>query len=437
MRRTLLVVALVTGLLAATHFYALAGATAETCRGLTATLVGSPDAVLTGTPGPDVVVTNGARSVVTGDGDDVVCTTNTPARSSGVDVEVDAGPGDDVVDTTAERGNPVAGTTLGDGDDAFDGGPPDDSVDARDAGHDTVRTGGGNDFVGTGSGTGVDADFVDTEASGDQLFVDGTVSVVSQLSGGDGRDNLVVNVPSAGRWVFDNRTGEVRHDGVTTWRWAHVEQFFFGQTKAVGRISFVGGPEEELLYVTTSAFAGARLGAGNDDVYVGSPRLAGRPAVRAGAGRDHLFLLPYGTQAPVHRAELDLGSGPLRYVDRKGRRTSLLVTGFEGADVHGRSVRIIGSRRDDTLVAWSCDVELQGRAGQDYLGMLTQDECGPSSRRAFFGGPGDDRLIGSGHADLLVGGPGRDRADGNEGRDRCAAEVRTSCELPLSRRMFA
>ena len=57
-------------------------------------------------------------------------------------------------------------------------------MDARDAGHDTVRTGGGNDFVGTGSGTGVDADFVDTEASGDQLFVDGTVSVVSQLSVG-------------------------------------------------------------------------------------------------------------------------------------------------------------------------------------------------------------------------------------------------------------
>ena len=40
----------------------------------------------------------------------------------------------------------------------------------------------------------------------------------------------------------------------TTWRWAHIQQIFFGQTKAVGRISFVGGPEEELLYVTTSAY---------------------------------------------------------------------------------------------------------------------------------------------------------------------------------------
>ena len=65
---------------------------------------------------------------------------------------------------------------------------------------------------------------------------------------------------SAGRWVFDNRTGEARHDGVTAWRWEGLEQFFMTQIKAVGRLSFVGGPADDLLYVSTSAFAGARLG---------------------------------------------------------------------------------------------------------------------------------------------------------------------------------
>jgi hypothetical protein len=272
---------------------------------------------------------------------------------------------------------------------------------------------------------------VDAGASGDQLFVTGSIGVGAQVSGGAGGDDLSVIVPSAGRWVFDNRRGEVRHDGATAWRWLSVEQFFFGQIKTVRRISFIGGPAEELLYVSTSAFADARLGAGNDDVFIASPRrLSGTPPVNAGAGRDRLQFVPYGTRSPVPRTELDLESGSLRYLDRKGRRTSLLVKGIEGADIHAHSVRITGSSRDDALVAWACDVEMDGRAGKDYLGMLAQDECGPGTRRAAYGGPGDDRLNGSFYADLLVGGPGTDRADGYDGRDRCDAEIERRCELP-------
>ena len=80
-----------------------------------------------------------------------------------------------------------------------------------------------------------------------------------------------------------------RHDGATAWRWDGLEQFFLTQIKTVGRLSFVGGPADDLLYVSTSAFAGARLGGGNDDVFVASPRrLTGSPAIRAGSGSDHL-----------------------------------------------------------------------------------------------------------------------------------------------------
>ena len=251
-----------------------------------------------------------------------------------------------------------------------------------------------------------------------------------EVSGGDGRDGLNVNVPSAGQWVFDNRTERVRHAGATAWRWAGVEQFFFNQIKTVGRITFIGGPADELLYVATSAFASARLGGGNDDIYLGSPRrLTGTPVIRAGAGRDHLHFLPFGTQPPVPRAELDLAAGSLSYVDRKGRRTSLLVTGFEGADLHASSVRMAGSAGHDTLTAWSCNVAVTGRDGRDRVGMLPQDACGASSRRVLYGGPGDDRLSGSGYDDLLVGGPGDDRADGYDGRDRCDAEILRRCEL--------
>ena len=143
----------------------------------------------------------------------------------------------------------------------------------------------------------------------------------------------------------------------TAWRWAGLEQFFLTQIKTVGRLSFIGGAADDLLYVSTSGFAGARLGGGNDDVFVASPRgLTGTPAIRAGAGRDRLQFLPYGTRSPVPRAELDLGSGSLRYDDRKGRRTSLLVPGFESADVHAHLVRVLGSSHDDMVVAWACDV---------------------------------------------------------------------------------
>ena len=410
-----------------------AGAADDTCHGVAATLVGSPGAALTGTPGADVVVTNGAASVDTGDGDDVVCTTGTPATASGLGVTVDVGAGDDTVDTSAEGPRPGIGTTLGDGDDTFVGGRADDSVDARDEGHDSVRTGGGNDSVSTGSSEGVDDDLVDAGASGDHLLVGGRITPTSHISGGGGRDDLYVNVLDAGRWVFDNRGRQVRHDGATAWRWAGVERFFFAQTKTVGRISFIGGPGDELLYVATSAFAGARLGGGNDDVLLASPRrLPGTPAIRAGAGRDRLQVLPYGTQPPVPHAELDLGSGSLRYVDRKGRRTSVLVTGFEGADAHAHSVRITGSTGDDVLTAWACDVQVNGGDGNDRLGTLSEDKCASGTRRALFGGPGHDRLSGSFHADLLVGGPGVDRADGYDGRDRCEAETERRCELPAA-----
>ena len=168
------------------------GVAAETCRGIAATIVGTPGADLTGTPGPDVVVTNGAATVDTGDGDDLICTTETPATASGAGVEVDAGVGNDNVDTTDDGPDAVIATTLGVGDDTYVGGRARDSVDARDEGHDTVATGGGNDFVGTGSHTGVDEDIVDTGASGDQLLVDGRLGSAAEVSGGNGRDGLNV-----------------------------------------------------------------------------------------------------------------------------------------------------------------------------------------------------------------------------------------------------
>jgi hypothetical protein len=405
------------------------GVTAETCRGIAATLVGTPGADLTGTPGPDVVVTNGAATVDTGDGDDLVCTTGTMRTADRSGVLVFSGSGNDTVDTTADGPRVSTGTRLGDGDDTFDGGRARDSVDARDEGHDTVTTGGGNDSISTGSSTGVDEDLVDAGASGDVLHADGRLGPGARVAGGAGRDYLSVIIQNVGRWVFDNRKEEVRHDGARAWRFAGIERFQLGQIEPVGRIAFVGGPGDELLIAGTSAFAGASLGGGNDTLYLGSPRLRGGRAVRAGAGRDRLWLMPPGPGSVVDRAELDLGVGSLSYVDQQGRRSSLIVNGFESADLHARSVRATGSPHSDVMTAGACEVRMTGGDGKDWLGVIPDEQCAAGTRRALYGGPGDDRLSGSGYDDLLVGGPGDDQADGFDGRDRCDAEIVRRCEL--------
>jgi hypothetical protein len=256
------ILALAIVLAAPTAVLAPAGAAAvETCQGRLATIVGTPGAHVAGTPGPDVVVTNGASVVETGAGDDVVCTTLTPQTLEGYGVEVDAGPGNDSLVTTDDGPDRMIGANLGEGDDVLRGGKADEVVDARDGGRDIVVTAGGNDAVwaggAVGGGTG---DMVVTGASADRVFIDGDIGPMALVSGGGGPDEVVVSGLTAGTWDFDNRLGVVRHDHATAWGWYGVERLDLTLMHDVGRISFIGGPDDELLEVRTSSFAGALLG---------------------------------------------------------------------------------------------------------------------------------------------------------------------------------
>jgi hypothetical protein len=131
---------------------------------------------------------------------------------------------------------------------------------------------------------------------------------------------------------------------------------------------------------------------------------------------------------PSPRAELDLASGSLFYVDSKGRRTSMRVRGIEGAEVYARTARITGGAGPDALITWGCDMVIDARAGNDNVGMFIERECGAGTRRTLYGGPGDDRLTGSALSDRLLGGPGDDHAHGGDGDDVCVAERVTACE---------
>jgi Ca2+-binding RTX toxin-like protein len=137
---------------------------AATCQGLPATIESSVQIVY-GTPGNDVIVVTGdVRRVKAGEGDDVICVVaNESSR-----LKVLAGPGADLVDTTAAT--EFSNTLLGTGTDTFIGGPHTDYVIvdqelAATTALDVVRTGDGGDLVFSDSA--VDADL----GPGDDFYV--------------------------------------------------------------------------------------------------------------------------------------------------------------------------------------------------------------------------------------------------------------------------
>ncbi|MBT8455847.1 MAG: sulfatase-like hydrolase/transferase [Rhodobacteraceae bacterium] len=79
------------------------------------------------------------------------------------------------------------------------------------------------------------------------------------------------------------------------------------------------------------------------------------------------------------------------------------------------SVEVVGSSGDDVMVGPKYSgARFEGGAGNDVL--IAKSKRG-KDRHQFFGGPGDDVLIGGQGADLLDGGPGNDRIEGGAGRN--------------------
>jgi RTX calcium-binding nonapeptide repeat (4 copies) len=149
--------------------------------------------------------------------------------------------------------------------------------------------------------------------------------------------------------------------------------------------------------------------------------------VRGGAGRDEI-------QASGSSVQVSAGPGGDRVFADGGSVTVRAGAGRDKVLVDALSARVDAGPGPDRLVAESDDVVLRGQGGSDRLVLR-----GPSSepqppgaqrRRVALGGRGNDVLVGATdkRPDTLIGGAGRDRADGREGRDRCAAEVRRSCE---------
>ena len=393
-----------------------AHAAQETCRGQAATIVGEPGETVTGTEGDDVIVTNSAYETDAGAGADTICVTG------GYAYLVDAGDGDDVVDTTAfQRLHDQARVVLGTGADTFVGGPGRDTVttgtDLVDAETDRVTTGRGHDYVFTGQRLLADQDDVDLGRGNDHLFLASDHNDGS-LDGGPAKNDVSLDL-SAGTWVVDDEADELRQAGTVVSRWTAL-----GVARVDGKrgvdVRYVGSGGDDYLSLGVD-LRGADLGAG-DDLLLFS--LGGTVTRRIAGGPGHDSLNVFAQTS----VDLDLRRHRLaRSTDGDGYRLSGLEYYRTAAD----RVRMIGGPGGDEFGYDGCTVHVRGNGGDDHLHWVYGNGgCGDRTRFRVLGGRGDDRLRGGWYRDHLDGGRGTDLARGRGDVDWCRAETVSGCEEP-------
>ena len=420
-------------------------ASAETCRGLPATLVSTSTGV-SGTEGNDVIVAHGARAVLGRGGDDTICVLDSAPAASGPGVRVEAGQGNDVVDasgdTTAGVGAWQAETVVGS--------PGPDLVVLVENVVSAVNTGAGADKVEMalylGRGTvdlGDDDDtFIQTYENTDDSGILTSRSRAAPpltVAGGAGSDSSSVN-PGVGRWKLDlpRGTWSGSEDGVVV-GFSEFEEYGIGGGDPDTRVDVTGTSGVDDVSLSGENLGAVHLGRGADTILVydaySPPRVRG--SVDGGKGEDTLMVYAYVRPRGPSAAVIDLASGTFGSTPgRLGR-----LRGIENVTaVTMGSLTLVGNRHANRLEWLGCQGgSVRGGAGDDEISYLSE-VGGPSSttpvgtfckhvpKLRAYGGTGDDLLVGGPKADLLAGDRGRDRAIGGAGRDRCpGVERRTSC----------
>ena len=268
---------------------------ASLCNGRTPTQTGQPGQSVIGTAGDDVIVTKGAPRVDSGAGNDSICVTG---RGT---VVVNAGPGDDFVGARAHKGKTFV--SLGFGDDTFLGGNGADRVWSQEASNqnspddqDRIETGGGHDYVISGSSTAPNTDVVSLGPGNDALVTYG-FGAGATLLGGLGR-NAFQPLPGpdvSGDWGFDNVTGQATLDSVVRLTWKSFQRFDLTGLHG-SRTRFFGSRASELVVAGGTCRVVLRGRAGDDRLTVdaegcnsfpaGDARLVGGPGDDILAGAD-------------------------------------------------------------------------------------------------------------------------------------------------------
>ena len=400
---------------------------AELCQGQVPTIVGVFGGTVTGTAGDDVIATEGAHEVEAGDGNDRICVTGQDDPNA-IWVDVVAGAGDDIVDSTAF--DSAVNARLGPGVDAFVGGPGPDDVNSRDTDGlgDTIATGGGRDRVIAGRWGQPVNDVVDLGAGLDYLKLRGLPGSGSLDAGAD-RDLVEITDRSHAEWRIDNRKRTLSVGDVTM-PMLGFESFDLGELRW-DSLRFVGGPDDETLdlwkYPPAKPDGGVLVDmGGGDDRFIPGPAPLTGP-YHGGAGRDWLDIEATRPKVRKESVSADLVAGLVRVGGHEAKATSWSDLTLEG--FNRNTVRTGPGSQD--IVVRGCRATVHAGSGDDVVRHEASTLLcgGVVSSRALtaYGEGGDDVLTGGTGNDRLMGGPGRDTAKGGPGRDVCSAESEVSC----------
>lgn len=360
-----------------------------TCRGLTATIVGTPaDDTISGTPGPDVIAALGGDDVVDGrGGDDVVC------GGEGADL-LSGGRGDDRLHGGQDR--EVRSRTIDRYGDTVAGGPGDDLLDPGvDTDGDGAVVPDRVTYAGSATVVRVDLPADTVTGEGTDTLVLGSEPVTIEASphddvlvGSDGEDVLEAG---AGSDVVDAGAGSDRV-------WLDPVE---------------GAPDRDGDDVVT-------LGAsGSTDAETVVSR-GGRDRVTGADGRDNV------SATGAEPVALDLGGGD-DFADVRAAAGAWHVDAGSGLDLlrlfggrggHARQVMVDARRGTVATTAGTAtyaaveSLALWYGAAWTYRGTSARDVVDASRAT----GPLDARL--GGGWDRVTAGPADDRLDGGSGTDR-------------------
>lgn len=396
---------------------------APLCQGQDPTIVGAPGDTVIGTPGDDVIVTEGATTIDAKAGDDLVCVTG----DAGDEVILEAGAGDDTVDSTS--GASVR-ALLGPGVDTFVGGTGTDvvSTGGGDFAGETVSTGDGKDYVTTGRQKKPMQNTIALGPGQDSLILKGRPGTGS-VDAGDNRDSLQLWDNGRSEWTIDNRKQNVTVGDVTM-QLAGFEVFRTDALKWKS-LSFRGGAADEELDVAKFTKAkpdggvGVDMGNGDDRLLIGA-LVSG--ILHGGAGTDTLFVQndPRGPATGSLWTDLNDGEARINGGDpiKTTSWTHLWLTDFDRNTVRGSAapnfIRIVG-----------CRATAHAGPGADEV-QFTSKGMGCTIRPALrsltaYGEGGGDFLWGHDGDDTLIGGTGNDTIRCEQGRDVFSGEKLLTC----------
>jgi Ca2+-binding RTX toxin-like protein len=415
MRKKMLSIAIVSGVVVSLMAPAHVAAAARTCLGKRATIVGTNrdprrTIELKGTRGNDVIVSlGGSDNIYARGGDDLIC--------------------------------------AGGGDDYIEGGPGNDKIKGGD-GTDDIQGGGGHDSIWAGPGV---AEELFGQRGNDRLFGGaGDADTLfggpgdDVMTGGEGRD-IVVFVESPRGVHADLGTGEATGHGND--RMISVEELYgtffddvlYGDD---GANTLGGGPGDDELH-----------GLGGDDrLRSAEGEEPGTDLLDGGEGRDTAH---YGlSKAPVETdlttgQAVHLGGDTLESIENLfGSKESDVLIGDDGNNViegfleddvmdggggrdtaaFTRSSELVVDLVEGTAVEyWGSDTleNFEDIIGSEFADTIIVDD----GANSIWGGRGADTLVGAGGDDTLIGERGNDSVNGGDGSDACDGETEIDCEL--------